>query len=85
MSQLTATAIVRAPVSRVWDTISDVGTVKDWHPKVKHSPVLSAESTGVGATRRCEFYDGTSVVEQVTEAVEGRLLRVVLSEFSMPL
>ena len=49
------------------EAISNVGRVEGWHPQVKRSPVLTPEPTGMGAQRRCHFYDGTSVVETVTD------------------
>jgi ribosome-associated toxin RatA of RatAB toxin-antitoxin module len=85
MSQLPVTAIVRAPIDTVWNMVADVGTVADWHPAVQQAPVLSPNRIGLGAKRRCEFYDGTSVVEEVVRLDEGRSLTVALSDFSMPL
>jgi len=85
MSQLSNTTTVRAPISRVWKTIADVGTIAEWHPGVERSPVLSAQLTGLGAARRVELYDGTSAVEEVTSLDEGRSLTVTMSEFEMPL
>ena len=85
MSQLSSKATVRAPLSRVWETIADVGTIAEWHPGVERSPVLSAHRTGLGAVRRVELYDGTSSVEEVTSLDEGRSLTVTMSEHSMPL
>ena len=46
---------------------------------------LSDQATGPGAIRRCNFYDGTSVVEEITTVEQGRAFEVVLSDFSMPL
>ncbi len=85
MNQLSSAATVRAPITRVWETIADVGTIANWHPGVQRSPVLSTHRTGLGAVRRVELYDGTSAVEEVTSLDEGRSLTVTMSEFSMPL
>ena len=85
MSQISRTAIIRAPLARVWETIADVGTIAQWHPGVERSPVLSTHRTGLGAIRRVELYDGTSAVEEVTSLDEGRSLTVSMSEFTMPL
>jgi hypothetical protein len=52
---------------------------------VERSPVLSTNRTGLGAARRVELYDGSSVVEEVTSLDEGRAVTVSMSEFSMPL
>ncbi len=85
MSQLSSTATVHAPLARVWSTLNDVGTIAQWHPGVERSPVLSANPTGLGAARRVELYDGTSVVEEVTSLDDGRALTVTMSEYTMPL
>jgi len=85
MSQLSATTVVHAPIDRVWQTVADVGTIAEWHPGVAHSPVLTANRTGLGATRRIELYDGGTVVEEVTSLDEGRSVTVTMSEHAMPL
>jgi ribosome-associated toxin RatA of RatAB toxin-antitoxin module len=85
MSSVTKTIIVATTPAKAWALISDVSTVQKWHPKVDTSPVLSESSVGIGATRRCNFYDGTSVVEEVVDQEPGKFLKVELSEFSMPL
>jgi len=85
MSQLSKTAIVRAPVARVWETLADVGTIAAWHPGVERSPVLSTNRTGMGAVRRVELTDGSSAVEEVTLLEEGRSLTVTMSEHTMPM
>lgn len=84
MGTLSIERIIHAPREAVWKAIADVGYIHNWHPKVKASPVLSSSGTGVGAKRRCEFYDGSSVVEEVVAVEEGRSVRLSLSEFSMP-
>ncbi|MGR3316865.1 MAG: SRPBCC family protein [Candidatus Anammoxibacter sp.] len=76
----------KAPVDRVWEVISNYGDVHLYHPMVKSAPILSANDKGVGAKRRCEFYDKSSLVEEVTNWDEGRSISFVLSEMSsMPL
>ncbi len=85
MNSVTVTRIVRAPLSEVWAEVSDVTTVVDWHPAVRTVDLLSDRPTGLDAARRCNFHDGTSVVERVVAIEEGRRLKLVLSEFSMPI
>ncbi len=84
MSKLTANIIIDAPPSEVWKSIGNVGEVHKWHPVVKTSPVLTDNATGIGATRMCNFHDGTSVVEKVIAIDEGKSVTLELSEFSMP-
>lgn len=84
MINVEKTVLVKAGINQAWDIVSDMGGVYKYHPLVKRSPVLSENAVGIGATRRCEFYDGSSVVEKVTELKEGKELKVALSNFSMP-
>jgi len=76
---------INAPIQKVWQVIDDFGGVYKYHPVVEKSPMLSENATGLGAKRRCEFYDNTSVVEEITEYKPGEYLKVEVSEFSMPL
>ncbi len=85
MSLVTATRLIHASPETVWALIADVTTVGAWHPSVKTADLLSPEPTGLGATRRCNFYDGTSVIETVTGVEEGRSVHFELSEFSLPM
>ncbi len=85
MNHLSTTTVVNAPIDRVWQTLADVGTIAEWHPGVAHSPVLTSSRTGLGATRRIELYDGSTVMEEVTSLDEGRSVTVTMSEHAMPL
>lgn len=85
MNQLSATQIVRAPIAKVWETLADVGSIADWHPGVANSPVLTEHRSGMGAARRVELYDGSTVVETVSALEEGRSVTVTMSDHSMPL
>ena len=71
MSIISATRTIQSDSASVWAAVADIGGVHRWHPKVRQSPLLSEANEGLGAKRRCDFYDGTSVVEEVTDWVEG--------------
>ncbi len=85
MTTVATTKEIAAPASSIWSVLADFGGVHRYHPRVAKSPLLSDENSGVGAKRRCEFYDDTSIVEEVTSWDEGRGFTVELSEISMPL
>jgi ribosome-associated toxin RatA of RatAB toxin-antitoxin module len=85
MNTVIATRNVSAAPNTVWELISDVTRVVDFHPAVKSVDLLSDLPTGLGATRRCNFYDGTSVVETVTNVSDGASVSLELSEFSVPM
>lgn len=76
---------LNVPAEKVWSVISQFQNVQHFHPLVEKSPMLSQHNEGVGAKRRCEFYDKTSVVEEITHWEEGRSFTVELTEASMPL
>ena len=80
-----ATRVIHAPLPHVWTVAADVTTVTRWHPAVADADLLSPHATGLGATRRCHFHDGTNVREEVVEVDEDRRVRLRISEFSAPL
>jgi len=69
----------------VWNVIDDFQNVNVYHPIVKTVEKLSENDRGLGAARRCKFYDGGSVVEKIISYEPGKSLKVKLTEFSMPL
>ena len=73
------------PAKRVWEVLADWGNVDKWHFSVEKSPIMDGKTFGLGAKRTCYFYDGTNVVEEITEYKEGKSFVVQISEFSMPL
>lgn len=70
---------------KVWDVLVDFTSAERWHFAVEKSPLLVGSPAGLGAKRKCNFYDGTSVVEEITEYTEGKAYTVEITEFSMPL
>ena len=84
MSHAKFTRKMNLPAKRVWEAINDHGGVYKFHPFVETSPLLSSNNSGLGAKRRCDFYDKTSVVEEVIRWENGKSLTVVLTEGSMP-
>ena len=68
-----------------WRVFADMSGVVNYHPWVINSPLLSERNTGKGASRRCEFQDGTSIVETVTESREHEYIKMTLSETPAPM
>jgi ribosome-associated toxin RatA of RatAB toxin-antitoxin module len=85
MQEAGATGVLKASAVEIWAVVGNVSSVDAWHPDVASADLLSPEATGIGAKRRCHFYDGTSVIEEVVELDEGRRIRLRLSEFSVPM
>lgn len=70
--------------TQAWEVIADFKNIQRFHPLVDHVDMLSDNERGVGAIRVCNFYDDTSVAEEVTQWKEGQGYTVELSDFSMP-
>ena len=68
-----------------WRVFADMSGVANYHPWVINSPLLSEHNTGKGASRRCEFQDGTSIVETITEWREHEYMKMTLSETPAPM
>lgn len=85
MQHAEAVRIIARSPEALWPLVSDVLAVQRWHPSVARAELLSVTSTGLGAARRCHFYDGTNVREEVVTLDEGRRVRMALSEFSVPM
>lgn len=85
MIKVSGTHTVNASKNTVWKIISEIDGIHKWHPKVLHSPLVGKQATGEGAGRRCEFHDGTSVVETVIGWNEGHDITFELSEMAMPI
>ncbi|MEM7436105.1 MAG: SRPBCC family protein [Myxococcota bacterium] len=76
---------VNAPIEDVWNAFNDWGGVWRFQPWVQRSPLLSPNNEGVGASRRCEFFDKTSIVETITTIDEGRRIDMALSDTPKPM
>lgn len=83
--QAVKTVRVNAPAADVWCAFNDWGGVWRFQPWVHRSPLLSRNNEGVGASRRCEFFDKTSIVETITSIDEGRRIDMSLSETPKPM
>ncbi len=85
MQHASATRIIHAAPDKVWAVIADVTMVDRWNPTVATADLLSDNRIGMHAVRRCHFYDGTTVREEVVELDEGRRIRFQLTEFAVPM
>ena len=76
---------VNAPAQKVWETLRDFSSVERYSSKVESSPIVGEIATGLGAKRKCTFYDKSTVLEEIIAYEEGVSLDIELSEFAMPL
>ncbi len=77
---------IDAKPEAVWAVISRFMHIDEFAPQIKSVDALTDGEDGVGSKRRCNFDNGTSVVEEVTQWEEKQSYRVRLSEMTaMPL
>ncbi len=84
MRKVVVTKNVKVPVERAWELLSDFGNVQLFNPIVETAEVLSENDRGLGAQRRCNLYNNTSAVEEITEWNEGEGLTVAITDAPMP-
>ncbi len=85
MQTVTVQRQIPVPAAILWPFISDVTQIAHWHFNIAHVDLLTNSATGLGAARRCNFHNGTSVREDVVAVENGRMVRMNLSEFSVPM
>ena len=85
MATVTATRRIDSDIESVWAQIADVTLVENWHPGVATADLLSTDPTGLGATRQCNFYDGSDVVEEIVELHDDHTMRVEIRDFDGPM
>tara|TARA_R110002167_G_scaffold84867_1_gene230451 strand:+ start:1628 stop:2134 length:507 start_codon:yes stop_codon:yes gene_type:complete len=76
---------VKVSANKVWDVLKDFGSIERTNTSIETSPILPGVKSGIGTKRKCNFYDNSSVVEEIIEYQEGDSFKMILSEFSMPL
>jgi hypothetical protein len=77
---------INATPNEAWSVIGRFMFIDEFAPLIKSVDALTDGEDGIGSKRRCNFDDGTSVVEEVTKWEAGHMYRVRLSEMTaMPL
>lgn len=62
---------IDASPEQIWEILSDLGEVMNYHPYVNKSYYVSDEKEGVGASRICEFNNGMKLNETAANWQEG--------------
>ncbi len=65
MPTVRTTRTINASSAKIWTVLSDFSNIQIFHPNVLDVDQLSQVDRGVGAERRCNFYDGSSAVEKI--------------------
>ena len=71
MTRITEEIRINASKNKVWEIISDLGGIENYHPGVKKSYYTSEIRKGVGASRFCGLLPMGSIEESATEWEEG--------------
>ncbi|WP_076410791.1 SRPBCC family protein [Shewanella sp. UCD-KL12] len=86
MEHQVSTAVkMNVSAEKVWGILDDFAGVEKFSIGVKSSPIIGDKRSGLSAKRHCQFYDDTSVVEEIIEYEAGTSFKVVLTEFTMPM
>jgi uncharacterized protein YndB with AHSA1/START domain len=68
MHTVSVTRTIDTPVATVWNALDDVGNVYRFHPMVESSESINDVTTGEGAKRQSNLYDGGALLEEVVES-----------------
>ena len=80
MHTVTTTRLINAPKDKVWAALDDLGNVSNYHPLVETSSITNGVSSGKGAERICNFYDGTSIAERVVDYVPNHSYKLAITD-----
>ena len=66
MQRVTRSAIIDAPIERVWEILRDFNSHDRWHPAVAESHIENGEASDqVGCVRNFRLRDGAHIREQL--------------------
>ncbi len=75
---------INAPASKAWSILDDFGNIYRFSPGVAASSLLDGPQEGVGAQRKCEFYDDAGYfIEAISAREEGKSMRVDVVEMHL--
>ena len=76
---------IKVSSEKVWDVLKDFDSIEKTSHTIEKSPLLEGAVSGVGCRKKCFFYDGKTVVEEIIEYNDGESFKLVLSEYTMPM
>lgn len=85
MHKVTVTRNMTNDAQSVWSVLDDFGGVFKYNPAVETSNIQGNKTTGLGAKRICNFYDGTSLKETIINYEPNQAYSFRLSDFALPL
>lgn len=87
MAKVTVTQQVNAPLSKLWESWDEFGSIDRFNPSLTRSFLLDDRlETGLGAKRQCDFNDGKNYVqEEIIDYAPHRKLVIDIYKGSLPL
>ncbi len=85
MGSFATSVRIEAPKERVWEVLSDLGSIYKWNPGITHSFTTSDEAKGENAMRQCDLPDGGFLRERAFNWSEGEGFTIEIYETSLPL
>ncbi len=76
---------IDASKDRVWEVLSDLGSIYKWNPGIAHSFTTSDGATGDNARRQCDLPGGGFLRERTFNWSEGEGFTIEVYETSLPL
>jgi ligand-binding SRPBCC domain-containing protein len=84
MTTLNNAVHIDAPPEKVWAVLAQLEALQDYDPAISKSKLEAGETTGPGASRRCELKEGGWFRERVTVWEPQRALAFELHDCSLP-
>jgi ligand-binding SRPBCC domain-containing protein len=86
MGKLTNEIAIKAPLEKIWNTLSTPDLLDKYDPTVKKTTLISSEKTGVGAKRKVEMLDGKNWFdEKIVDYEPMKKLSYQLTDCSFPI
>ena len=85
MGSFATSVRIGAPKDRVWEVLSDLGSIYKWNPGIAHSFTTSDAATGENAMRQCDLPNGGFLRERAFNWSEGEGFTIEVYESSLPL
>ena len=85
MGSFTTSVRIEAPKERVWEVLSNLGSIYKWNQGITHSYTTSDVATGEDATRHCDLADGGFLSERAVNWSEDEGFTIDIYKTSLPL
>ena len=77
--------VIKAPIEKIWQALSEIDRLDKYDPTVKKSTVLTGMKSGIGAKRRVDMGDGKNWFEEVVTSFKPHeALTFTLTACSFP-